>query len=247
MKLLTKVTSRLHSLARYIKHPELLSVRRSGGLPDIYIALNRPWFLALGIRTVLDIGANQGQFAATMLKLLPDSRVYSFEPLPDCFAQMQAKLAPNARFKGLNVGLAETSAEIQFERNDYSPSSSFLQMSETHKSAFPFTTNSHPVSVRVERLDDCADSLDLTQPLLVKVDVQGYEMKVLAGGEQTIKCARMLIVETSFETLYQGQPLFPEVAGRLADWGFRYAGALDQLTHPVDGRILQADSIFLKL
>ncbi len=55
------------------------------------------------------------------------------------------------------------------------------------------------------------------------------------------------LLKTPFETLYEGQRLFDEIAELMTAWGFRYAGALDQLTHPADGRILQADSIFLKV
>jgi hypothetical protein len=75
--------------------------------------------------------------------------------------------------------------------------------------------------------------------------VQGYEGHVLAGGEQTVRRAALVIVETSFLPLYAGQPLFADVYRLLTSWGFTYAGALAQLPHPEDGRLMQEDSLFI--
>jgi hypothetical protein len=95
-------------------------------------------------------------------------------------------------------------------------------------------------------LDDLAPQLELRDPLFIKIDVQGYEDEVLAGGEQTIRRAAVVLVETSFETLYEDQPLFDEVYRTLTGWGFRYAGSLDQICSPQDRRPLQADSLFVR-
>jgi hypothetical protein len=55
-----------------------------------------------------------------------------------------------------------------------------------------------------------------------------------------------LITETSFETLYEGQPLFDNIYQKVVSWGFRYQGTLHQIDNPKDGSVLQADSIFIK-
>jgi hypothetical protein len=98
----------------------------------------------------------------------------------------------------------------------------------------------------MERLDALAPALALSPPLLIKIDVQGYEDRVLRGGEETVKRAQVLIVETSFQRLYEEQALFEDVFRLLSGWGFRYAGALDQLLNPRSGEALQQDSIFVK-
>ncbi len=56
----------------------------------------------------------------------------------------------------------------------------------------------------------------------------------------------MLIVGTSFRTLYEGQPLFDEIYGLLRQMGFKYVENWNQLLSPVDGSVLQADAIFAK-
>lgn len=76
--------------------------------------------------------------------------------------------------------------------------------------------------------------------------MQGYETKVILGGKQTISRAAIVIAETSFQELYEGQPLFNEVYEMLKDLGLRYAGSLGpQLMNPTDGSALQADSLFI--
>ncbi|MEQ9007495.1 MAG: FkbM family methyltransferase, partial [Ekhidna sp.] len=72
------------------------------------------------------------------------------------------------------------------------------------------------------------------------------EEHVLRGGENTIKQATVIIIETSFEELYEGQPLFNDIYSWLRQWGFTYKGSLSQLLNPQNGEVLQADSIFVK-
>jgi FkbM family methyltransferase len=150
-----------------------------------------------------------------------------------------------ARFQAFNLALGDQAGELTFYRSSHAPSSSFLPMAQAHKGAFPTAADARPVTVKMERLDTVAGQLAIADPLLVKLDVQGYEGHVLAGGEQTIRRAALVIVETSFLPLYAGQPLFADVYRLLTGWGFTYAGALAQLPHPEDGRLMQEDSLFI--
>jgi hypothetical protein len=117
-------------------------------------------------------------------------------------------------------------------------------MAELHKRAFPETRNTTPETVRVERLDDLAASLTLERPLLMKIDVQGFEVKVIEGAHNTVALADVIIVETGVAPLYEGQALFDDVYRALFDLGFRYQGNHNQLLSPDDGRVLQADAFF---
>jgi FkbM family methyltransferase len=204
------------------------------------------WLTEFNLATVLDIGANTGQFASCISRLLPTAKIYSFEPLPDCFEQLQINMANAENFKAFNVALADRTGVLDFERNEFSPSSSFLKMADLHRDAFPYTSNSNTITVTTQRLDDFLEGCAIAQPMLVKIDVQGYEDKVLRGGEKTIRESALIILETSFETLYEGQPMFHEIYQRLVSWGFVYSGATSQLCSPQDGKPLQEDSIFVR-
>jgi hypothetical protein len=82
--------------------------------------------------------------------------------------------------------------------------------------------------------------------MCLKIDVQGYELHALRGAPETLSKADFVIIETTFISLYSGQPLFDDIYRYLRDSGFIYHGALEQLLSPIDGRPLQADALFLK-
>jgi FkbM family methyltransferase len=245
MSFRSKLAYYLRVIARYADDPSQLAMRRYYFIPEMYAAFKRPWLQALRLATVIDVGASVGDFAFTVRPLIPQAQIYSFEPLPDCYAAMLQHMRGAARFQAFNLALGDQAGELTFYRSSHAPSSSFLPMAQAHKGAFPTAADARPVTVKMERLDTVAAHIAITDPLLVKIDVQGYEGHVLAGGEQTIRRAALVIVETSFLPLYAGQPLFADVYRLLTSWGFTYAGALAQLPHPEDGRLMQEDSLFI--
>ena len=204
------------------------------------------WLKNLNIRTVLDIGANTGQFAADIHAILPEAMIYSFEPLKDCCQTLVDNMKHVRNFRAFDFALGEEASQIEMHRSEFSPSSSILPMGEMHKQAFPFTSGEVLEKITVKRLDDVAGDLKLVDNLLIKIDVQGFEDRVIRGGRQTIQRATVLIVETSFRRLYDGQPLFDTIYDMLREMGFAYSGNFMQLLNPVDGSVLQADGIFMK-
>src|ERR1051325_8931037 len=128
----------------------------------------------------------------------------------------------------------------------YSQSSSILQMATLHKEAFPDSANHTAETVEIKRLDDALIGFSLQPEILIKIDVQGYEDKVIAGGEQLIDKTKAIIVEVSFRELYEGQPLFDRVFELLSRKHFQYMGNLYQLLNPKDGAPLHADALFVR-
>ena len=211
---------------------------------DIVLGKYR-WLQERKIATVLDIGANVGQFAETIRQILPEAMIYSFEPLRSCFEVLAAKASSLMPIECFSFALGNKEAVTVMNRSDFSPSSSFLSMGKRHRDAFPQTMHFVEERVTVRLLDSVVPDLVLKPAILAKVDVQGYELNVLAGAEKTLPLIDVLVVETSFVELYEGQPLFHEVYRFLHDHHFLYHGSLDQIQDPSNGAILQADSIFL--
>ena len=237
-----------HARAQIIRNPHLLLLRQRGGSIGLFLTLDKPWLRNLRLKTVLDIGANEGQFAVTINALLPKAQIYSFEPLPASFALLERNMTGVQGFRAFNLALGSEAGELSIEQQHFTAASSFLPMTKLHKDAFPYAykRGSSMTRVRVDRLDTVMAGCPAQDGLLIKIDVQGFEDRVLRGGEQTVRRAEVLIVETSIAALYAGQPLFDDVYGQLLEWGFQYAGSLDQTYHPKDGRVLQVDSIFLR-
>lgn len=204
------------------------------------------WLKNLQPKTILDIGANTGQFAKYIHEIFPGATLYSFEPLENCYNELVQNFAGVSQFQAFKVALGNEGGQAQIYANDYSPSSSLLEMKELHKDCFPYTQNQTPSKINIARLDDISDKLTIQEPVLIKIDVQGFEDKVIEGGIKTIKQATVLIVEMSIEKLYEHQPLFNNIYNTLLDLGFTYKGNYEQLHNPQDGRILQVDGIFIK-
>jgi FkbM family methyltransferase len=204
------------------------------------------WISVAGIRSVLDIGAHSGETARQFRSLLPDAFIHSFEPLPEPFGKLVAAMADYQMFSASQIALGDKTEHVEMLQNEFTPSSSILPMANRHREEFPFTEKTQRIAVEVKRLDDVANRLSLTPNLLVKIDTQGSEDRVIRGGEHTIKKASIVVVEVSFAKLYEHQPLFNDIYDQLRSLGFVYAGALHQLRSPRDGQPLQADAIFLK-
>lgn len=195
-------------------------------------------------RTILDIGANTGQFVAIARHFCPQASIISFEPLASCQDALLRMSRQDARHRALPFALGRRSGQAEIHRSAFSPSSSLLPMGDLHRREFPHTAETTAETIDIRRLDDLADDLSLTTPIVAKIDVQGSELDVFEGGATTFRRCAALIVELSYFPLYEEQPLFDAVYERLKSLGFVYRGSLDQLVSPRDGRILQSDGLF---
>jgi len=204
------------------------------------------WFRDLQIKTIIDIGANEGQFALAMNNGIPDATFYSFEPLKECFDALKKNTTNIKHIEYFNYALGEVEDEQIINHNEYSPSSSFLKMGDLHKSVFPNTSNTIMEKIKIKSLDSFYGKILFEKKVLLKIDVQGYELNVLKGAKKILKKTDIIIIETSFFSLYEGQPLFHDIYEYLISENFSYYGNFEQLANPHDGQILQADAIFLK-
>ena len=198
------------------------------------------------IRTIIDIGANIGQFATMINYACPKAQLYCFEPIRDCFDTLEATVAGIPKAKAFHMALGSEEGQIEMNHSAFSPSSSILTMADLHKREWPKSAQSSPEEVRLAKLDDVLAGEVLTRDVLIKVDVQGYEDHVIRGGRLIMAEAAVVVLETSFCELYHGQPLFDDIYRVMSELGFVYCGNVEQHARACDGRVLQADAIFEK-
>jgi FkbM family methyltransferase len=201
---------------------------------------------SLKIKSVIDVGAHTGEFAKMITRILPGVAVISFEPLKEEFLRLESQLREIPKARALNLALGDQNRILDMHRSDYSQSSSLRPMTKLHKEAFPESAGDSIERVEVRRLDEIAAKLSLEPEILIKIDVQGYEDKVLAGADRVLSRSKAAIIEVSFRELYEGQPLFDSIHATLKQKGFTYMGNLYQLVHPVERSVLQADAFFVK-
>ena len=194
----------------------------------------------------MDVGANSGQFALMIHTILPEASIYSFEPLERCFRSLQQNAENIKDMHCFRFALGDTNTRMVMHANEFSGSSSILEMAELHKTAFPYTRNSTEEQVEVRTLDSLLPQLRLQSNVLAKLDVQGYELNVLRGAEEALSHINVLVIETSFYQLYENQPLFDDIYGYLNKRGFKYRGNFEQIMSATNGEVLQADAIFTR-
>jgi len=199
----------------------------------------------LDLQTVLDIGANTGQFAEHIRQYLPAATIHSFEPLPAACATLRHRFRGDARMIAHPLALGDVCGGATLFESETSSSSSLLPMTDRFLQTFPRLTRVAEHTVKLLTLDAWAADQTLAKNILVKMDVQGLEDKVIRGGLRTIRNARLMIVEVSFTQLYCGQCLFDDVYDLLRPAGFRCVGMINHNWDPRSGALLQADAIFV--
>jgi FkbM family methyltransferase len=193
---------------------------------------------------ILDIGANSGQFARKVKSVLPDCIIHSFEPLPEPFAELKAWADQSLNVHCHNIALGDQSGKTLIHTGSYTPASSLMSAAARLKRSMPHVVPDRAQQIEVMTLDSWFGRHDIPRPFVVKMDVQGYEMKVIAGGRKAIGEAAAVFTELSFIELYEGQPLATDILLALRECGFEMADIYDVSRDPESGFGFQFDALF---
>ena len=198
--------------------------------------------------TVVDVGANTGQYGRSLRKCGFNGRIVSFEAIPAVHAQLSAVASEDRDWivaPCCALGRRQGDTCINLAGN--SVSSSLLPMHDTHLKAAPDSRYVAREVVRLERLDDIAGPLLPREGgLLLKIDTQGYEEEVLAGADQVLKSVSAMQLELSVVPLYQGAPSLRRMLNLCEGLGFKLYGLIPGFCEAKTGRVLQMDGLFLR-
>lgn len=230
------------------------AIRRSGYELTLRTPATDPFLQLLqvirsqSIDTVIDVGANSGQFASTLRFCGFQGDILSFEPLPDAYRKLERVSSADSRWRihdRCAVGDTTGSAVINVAGN--SVSSSLLPMTEAHSSAASESRYVDTLAVPVIRLDEVAEDYALgSSRCLLKIDAQGFEWQVLDGARITLGSCQAVICELSLVHLYEGQRLWLDVIERFSQSGFVLWALQRGFVDKATGRSLQMDGIFVR-
>jgi FkbM family methyltransferase len=197
----------------------------------------KPW-------TLIDVGANCGDFTSAAASLAKLERVYAFEPQPQCWTELQCILdrIPNGVLHRAAVGAA--SGEIELICTANSKMASVLAPEPQVAAGYAegdFTVTER-TKVPVLRLDDVIPPG--TKVGLMKIDVQGYELPVLEGAKVTLRSTFAILIEVNYVAHYQGGITFDALHEALRAYGFSTFG----ISAPYYGSKgpLWADALFVR-
>jgi FkbM family methyltransferase len=240
---LAKFRTKARKLAKVLMHRGYRSAFLRGGVAAAIE--HEPLLRTMNFATVIDIGANRGQFALVSRRCFPNARIVSFEPLPQPAARFRAVLGRDAGVSLHELAIDAQSGQATIHVSAADDSSSLLPITKLQSALFAGTEEIGTAKIRVARLDECIQPDDLQPPALLKIDVQGYELHVLQGCEPLLSRFDHLYVECSFQPLYEGQADVDDVLAYLRERGFRLQGAYNA-SYDFRGRAIQADLLFAR-
>jgi FkbM family methyltransferase len=179
------------------------------------------------LRTIIDAGANSGQFSKAAAHFFPEAKISAFEPLPDLYPVIERKFHKNPNIATYNLALGNENGSISFNRNKYGHISSIMEISDANIHYPKQHEDVERIDVAIKRLDDIIAAQSLARPALLKLDVQGYEMEVLKGADLVLTQLDFIVIEANLEQLYKGQASFTEMNAFLNSKGFEVEAMLD--------------------
>jgi len=195
-------------------------------------------------RTVLDVGANIGQFAIAAAKFFPHATIHAFEPLPSAAAALRRHAAGLPRVEVHQVALGDREGRAAFRVSANSVSSSLLRATRAHSDAFPDAAAVQEIEVQISTLDRELQNIPLEAPVLLKIDIQGAEAQALRGAASALERIEHVLIEASLVPLYEGESTLRELSALLENRGFRFETAVGFLESPRTGELLQIDALF---
>lgn len=196
--------------------------------------------------TILDVGANVGQFTVASAKLFPSVRVYSFEPAPSSVAKLRKNVSDLENVTVYPFALGDRHGEVEFRVNADSQQSSVLPLARARRDAFPDARETHVIEVKISTLDLIFAEIEFRPPVLVKLDVQGYEAETIRGGTEALRHVDYVVLEVSFKPTYEGELTFRGIARMMEERGFRFERPVGWLAVPGSGEIFEMDALFVR-
>ncbi len=171
----------------------------------------------LEVDCVLDVGANQGQFASELRRIGFDGQIVSFEPIEREFAVLKARFREDPKWQGFQCALGR--------ENKTTEMNVFVNLTVMSSLLAPVGKQKgvETQGVEVRRLDGLLPGILASNPaanIFLKMDTQGYDLEVFEGARGILERVRGLQSEISVRPLYQGMPHYLEALSLYENAGF---------------------------
>lgn len=206
------------------------------GVPNQEDSLLRLKKLGFYPKTILDIGAYEGNWALEISNIFPKSPILMIEGQANkkSILSEKSKTIPHSEYKIALLG-AETK-KVTF--NIYETASSvFTEDNET---------KAETAQIELQLLDNLVKGTKFEQVDFIKLDTQGYELEVLKGGAKTLQSAQMVLMEVSLLGIYKEAPLVDEVISFMKSHNFILYDICTLIRRPYDKALYQSDFLFIK-
>lgn len=145
--------------------------------------------------TVLDVGANTGSYALELRRLAPQARIIAFEPHPRTFATLTRRLEGSG-IETQKLALGDIAGSMKLY--DFAGDDGSTQASLSRASVGLYTREVVEHEIVCETLDNFLDNHDIAMVDFLKVDTEGFDLKVLQGARRAIAARRIRLIQFEF-------------------------------------------------
>jgi len=165
------------------------------------------------IKTVYDIGANDGRWKYAHSNLFPPhSHFCMFEANP----QIQLPNTENQTFFNAVLSYEDDKTVTYYTANPGKENTG----NGYYKELTPNYSLGNSIELKTKTLDSLVKENDLPPPQFIKMDTQGSELDILRGGKETFKSAYGVICEVGIMQYNEGAPLFSDYISAFYEYGF---------------------------
>ena len=200
------------------------------------------------INSILDVGANKGQFALKLIENGFKGDILSFEPL----SLEHKKLVEYSQKIGnwhiaKKCALGNKNSKKKFYITGNRESSSLLKILPKHTQLRPDSRIIATEVVEIKKLENFKKQIKkYKKNLLLKIDTQGSEIDVLSGSGKMINDLKCLFIEVSLVHLYENQTLWLDIIKYLKDFKFEVWSVDQLLRNNKTGQTYQLDIFFYR-
>jgi FkbM family methyltransferase len=191
----------------------------------------------LEIGSVLDGGAHIGDWTRMIKRVYPKASAIMVEPRADVQASLRQVVKELSGVVVAQTVLGATERLVVFHA------------ASAQSSVLPDHRGEHFGEVNnllLTPIDSLVKFHGWAAVDLMKLDLQGYELEALAGAAQILPTCQAVVLEVSFAAFQQGTPLALEVCAFMHAAGFTIYDILALKHRPLDGRMAQADVLFIR-
>jgi len=188
-------------------------------------------------QTLIDVGV--AYQTSELYEAFRDATILLIEPLVE-FEPFLRKICASYNSQYILAAARETRGTAVLNVRADKVGSSLLNEVEG------YAVDSSPRTVPVITIDEVCLERNLRGPFLIKVDVQGAEIQVLAGAKRTLQETEAVILEVSLFGFWIGGPQFYDVIARMKEYGFVAYDFCGFLHRPFDNALSQVDVIFAR-
>jgi FkbM family methyltransferase len=208
----------------------------SEGLDPFFSLLER---LGFAPKHILDIGANRGNWTRTAIRHFPNARYTLVEPQEHLKTHIQDLLDRGYKIQWINAGASDRSGIMPMSLSHRDDSSTFV-VTDRYGQA----TGSQQTAVSVRTLNEIVSACSAGMSEMVKIDAEGFDLKVLAGASALLGKTDIFLVEAVVCGNYENSAA--EVIDFMANAGYRLIDITDLNRSPKHGVLWLCELAFLR-